>query len=64
MRLRSLNLSGQLMQSKYILVSIDDDEDVQEILIFSLKYSECQFLELYIEKEDIPSFGYYSRLLT
>ena len=48
---RSSILLGQLMQSKYILVSIDDDEDVQEILIFSLKYSECQFLELYIEKK-------------
>ena len=61
---RSHNLSGQLMQSKYILVPIDDDEDVEEMLIFSLKYSECRFLKLYIEKKDVPSFGYYSRLLT
>ena len=52
------------MQSSYILVPIDDNEDVEEILIFPLKYSECRFLELYIEKEDVPSFGYYSRLLT
>ena len=44
------------MQSKYILVPIDDDEDVEEMLIFPLKYSEYQFLELYIEKEDVPSF--------
>ena len=51
------------MHSKYILVSIDDDEDVEEMLSFPLKYSECQFLELYIKKKYIPSFGYYSRLL-
>ena len=61
---RSPNLSGQVMQSKYILVPIDDDDDVEEMLTFPLKYSECQFLELYIEKEDVPSFGYHSRLLT
>ena len=29
-----------------------------------MKYSEYRFLELYIEKKDVPSFGYYSRLLT
>ena len=52
------------MQSKYILVSIDDDEDIEEILTIPLKYSECRCLELYIEKKDVPSFGYYSRLLT
>ena len=37
LRWRSLNLSRQLMQSKYILVLIDD-EDVQKILIFLLKF--------------------------
>ena len=52
------------MQSKYILVSINDDEDVQKILIFFLKYLKYQFLELYIEKKDVSNFGYYSRLLT
>ena len=39
------------MQSNYILVPIDDDEDIEEILTFSLKYSECRILELYIEKK-------------
>ena len=52
------------MQSKYILVSIDDDDDVEEMLTFPLKYSDCRFLELYIEKADVPSFGYHSRFLT
>ena len=61
---RSPNLSGQLMQSKYILVPIDDDEDVEEMLSFPLKYSEYRILELYIEKEDVPSFRYYCQLLT
>ena len=61
---KSPNLSGELMQSKYILVPIDDDEDIKEMLTFFLKYSECRLLKLYIEKEDVPSFGYYSRLLT
>ena len=37
----SPNMSGQLMQSKYILVSIDDYEDVQKMLTFPLKFSEC-----------------------
>ena len=31
------------MQSNYILVPIDDDEDVEEMLTFPLKYSECRF---------------------
>ena len=34
------------------------------MLTFPLKYSEYRFLELYIEKKDVPSFGYHSRLLT
>nr|XP_019706833.1 uncharacterized protein LOC109506005 [Elaeis guineensis] len=58
---KSPNLSGRLMQSNYILVPIDDDEDVEEMLTFPLKYSECRFLELYIEKKNVPSFGYDSR---
>ena len=36
LRWRSSNLPRQLMQSKYILVPINDDEDVQKILTFFL----------------------------
>ena len=63
------------MQSKYILVPIDDDEDIQKIFIFFLKFLEYRYIELYIEKKDVssnenttqvlvPRFGYFSRLLT
>ena len=41
------------MQSNYILVPIDDDEHIEEMLTFLLKYSKYRFLELYIEKEDV-----------
>ena len=34
------------------------------MLTFPLKYSEYQFLKLYIEKKDVSSFGYYNQLLT
>ena len=74
LRWRSPNIMGQLMQSKYIIVSINDDEDIQKILIFFLKYPKYRYVKLFVEKEDVPTnenviqtivprFGYFSRLL-
>ena len=57
-----LKLDAQLLVSE--LDCDDDDDDVEEMLTFPLKYSDCRFLELYIEKKDVPSFGYHTRLLT
>ena len=62
------------MQSKYVLISIDDNKDIQKILIYFLKFLEYQYIELYIEKKIysnenttqmmVPMFGYFNGLLT
>ena len=41
------------MEIRCAVTIVGDDEDMEKILSFSIKNSECKCLELYVEKEKV-----------